>query len=710
MKEIKNEVTRKNLVGKTKVQSPERYDKRLRYSTMSIPEIDEDKLLNFDRLVITVRVGNYTDNLAFDGVMQKLIEIVKKDPKHVINRRAVIRAMNEQVDAVKDVYVRCTCIAPYTQIKLLSGEIADVESLLQRYNNGEDLWVYSVDNKGDFKPGKVTLVQQTGETLELVRVTLDTGECIDTTSDHLYLCRDGSWKQACELSEGQSLMPLYFMKNDKATNGYERVKRNSEHLHYDSVYKVVAEEVLKDDIEAAKRSSGEDSIAIHHIDYNKDNNCPYNLKPMGRQEHYLWHAKTVSDRWKNDPVFREKASSSSRAVAEKINANPTDRMIETRRRNLSKGHWRNQHLSEEERNAQANICRQAITTYWKNMTPEEYAAKCREISERNNDPDNKAKISNACKKYWENLSPEAREARSKKFRGSANPACRLEVRQERCFHTLDYLVASGMDLTESNYNEHRRHSDPKPETVFKDFDDMLNCYNKRRYNHKVVKVEVIKLDTPMPVYDISVDKYHNFYVNAGVILHNCPDFRYRYAYFATKYDYLWGPPENRPSNMTNPKDNIGATCKHLACILSNKKWLVKASSVVNDFIHENYHEILQKYNLSEDDFRYDEQAYYAASVAAAKQAMRRLPPDLLGATNRLYDAENLEQQLFELLDDRGWWISVDNDLDTPNYVRVSKDAKAIDTGEPADAIYTFEVVPAGTRVKLKRVENITENY
>lgn len=298
MKEIKNEVTRKNLVGKTKVQSPERYDKRLRYSTMSIPEIDEDKLLNFDRLVITVRVGNYTDNLAFDGVMQKLIEIVKKDPKHVVNRRAVIRAMNEQVDAVKDVYVRCSC----------------------------------------------------------------------------------------------------------------------------------------------------------------------------------------------------------------------------------------------------------------------------------------------------------------------------------------------------------------------------------------------------------------------------SDFKYRFAYFATKYDYLWGPPENRPSNVTNPKDNIGATCKHLACILSNKKWLVKASSVVNDFIHENYHEILQKYNLSEDDFRYDEQAYYAASVAAAKQAMRRLPPDLLGATNRLYDAENLEQQLFELLDDRGWWISVDSDLDTPNYVRVSKDAKAIDTGEPADAIYTFEVVPAGTRVKLKRVENITENY
>ena len=55
---IINEVSRKNLVGKTKVQSPARYDKRLRYSTMSIPEIDTEKLLKFDLLVIEVKVGN----------------------------------------------------------------------------------------------------------------------------------------------------------------------------------------------------------------------------------------------------------------------------------------------------------------------------------------------------------------------------------------------------------------------------------------------------------------------------------------------------------------------------------------------------------------------------------------------------------------------------------------------------------------------------
>ena len=72
------EVSRKNLVGKTKVGSPERYNKRLRYAAMSTPEIDEDKLLNEDMLVIYVQVGKYTDTVAFAGVIKHFIEIVKQ--------------------------------------------------------------------------------------------------------------------------------------------------------------------------------------------------------------------------------------------------------------------------------------------------------------------------------------------------------------------------------------------------------------------------------------------------------------------------------------------------------------------------------------------------------------------------------------------------------------------------------------------------------
>lgn len=225
-------------------------------------------------------------------------------------------------------------------------------------------------------------------------------------------------------------------------------------------------------------------------------------------------------------------------------------------------------------------------------------------------------------------------------------------------------------------------------------------------------IEIVRADPRHSVTRRAVIKALNEQVDRTdvYVRCSCPDFRYRYAYQAHRHDYLWGPPETRPANMTNPKDNIGAVCKHLVSILSNKKWLVKASSVVNEFIHENYEDILRKYNLTEDEFHFDAAQYRKAATNAAIQSVKQLPPDLLGATNRLYDADKLELQLFELLDHRGWWIAVDSDLDTPNYVRVSKDAKALDGDDASDKVFTFEVIPAGTKVKLKRVESITENY
>ena len=64
----------------------------------------------------------------------------------------------------------------------------------------------------------------------------------------------------------------------------------------------------------------------------------------------------------------------------------------------------------------------------------------------------------------------------------------------------------------------------------------------------------------------------------------CADWRYRYAYWASQNKYKFGEPETRPSDITNPDDAIGATCKHLNLLLSNKRWLTKAASVVNSFI------------------------------------------------------------------------------------------------------------------------------
>lgn len=67
----------------------------------------------------------------------------------------------------------------------------------------------------------------------------------------------------------------------------------------------------------------------------------------------------------------------------------------------------------------------------------------------------------------------------------------------------------------------------------------------------------------------------------------CADFKYRFMYWADKNGYLYGPPDRGTEEfpeITNPDDQLGATCKHLNVLLSNKRWLVKAASVVNALI------------------------------------------------------------------------------------------------------------------------------
>jgi len=83
---------------------------------------------------------------------------------------------------------------------------------------------------------------------------------------------------------------------------------------------------------------------------------------------------------------------------------------------------------------------------------------------------------------------------------------------------------------------------------------------------------------------------------------SCDDFKYRYAYWATYHGYKYGKPETRKADVRNPGDNIGSTCKHLSALLSNKRWLVKTSSIVNDYIKKNLDAFIDEYQIDPDLF------------------------------------------------------------------------------------------------------------
>lgn len=64
----------------------------------------------------------------------------------------------------------------------------------------------------------------------------------------------------------------------------------------------------------------------------------------------------------------------------------------------------------------------------------------------------------------------------------------------------------------------------------------------------------------------------------------CPDFYYRFGYWATKNNIISGDVQLIPSDETNPNDDLGPACKHVLLVLSNTSWLIKVASVINNYI------------------------------------------------------------------------------------------------------------------------------
>jgi len=71
----------------------------------------------------------------------------------------------------------------------------------------------------------------------------------------------------------------------------------------------------------------------------------------------------------------------------------------------------------------------------------------------------------------------------------------------------------------------------------------------------------------------------------------CDDWRYRFAYVASRGGYNGGRPEIRAADITNPNDSKGCGCKHVMNVLDNLDWALKlATSIYNYIIYmqENY--------------------------------------------------------------------------------------------------------------------------
>lgn len=642
MSSILNEDRRSELISRGKSGEREkgdgktRFEKRVKskvantvreYNQINMNSVFKDGILTVIIPVIG-ETSDYKVKIKFGGFLKLLQQETKRLGK--IDLRTITRALLESFNH-DDVYISCSCLHPSTKIKLLDGTEPTVQEMCQRFEAGEKLYCYSVDSQGDFIPGEVEKVWVTGQTTELIEITLDNGEKIQTTPDHLYMLRDGTYLPAAELQEGQSLMPLYF----GSVNGYETIRYNS-HKGCSSTYKMVAAYFKSDEIkEAELRAQPDDSmpykVAIHHKDFDKENNTPENLQVMTAKEHWMYHASLCGP----DRPVSDRAREIARQNAIKRNANPTPAMIEARKKWNEAGRALN--YDPDRRQQQSEIMRKNMTKYYAEWTEEERATRSALVSERTkqkwqegcfdtpafkeaaarrgeflHSSEIEAKAAEGHRKRWKNLSEEEREPYYKIFRQNIKQAqdavrgvpkkestkqrmsqARLNEspekraqRIQRCAYTkiervLRRIVDQKLPLTIESYKQCRDSGDPN---ILNHFSSVEEAVKHFQLNHKVTSICRVRLEVPVDVYDIKMKGEPNFLTSAGVILHNCEDFFYRFSYWATVKNINSGEPQLIPAKITNPTNNKGPGCKHVMLVLSNTVWLLKVASVINNYI------------------------------------------------------------------------------------------------------------------------------
>jgi len=132
------------------------------------------------------------------------------------------------------------CFTKDTKVRLCNGKDLSFENLIKEQKEGKRHWTFAFNP--ETKKIEITEIKNprlTRKNEKIMEVTLDNGEKIKCTLDHLFMLRDGSYRQAKDLKPGDSLMPLYIKsllnkypkvtpeiyEKERTNNGIPRIER-----------------------------------------------------------------------------------------------------------------------------------------------------------------------------------------------------------------------------------------------------------------------------------------------------------------------------------------------------------------------------------------------------------------------------------------------------------------------------------------------------
>ncbi|MFA5313648.1 MAG: ATP-binding protein, partial [Methanomassiliicoccales archaeon] len=435
------------------------------------------------------------------------------------------------------------CFSGDTKIALVDGREISFVDIVEEQNAGMEHFCYTIRNDGKIGVEKIMNPRLTKKGAEVIEVNLDNGQTIVCTPDHKFMLRDGTYKQAVDLKEKDSLMPLYRKKSSTkekgiTINGYEMVfdPKSSSWLFT---------HMISDWYNRWKGVHSEsDGTYCHHSDFNKRNNNPTNLHRLSKEEHLAIHRKNVSKtlhtqstiekcrQIKKQPEFRLAMSQRMKhpQTRDMLSQNAKKQWADPDYKNYMRTKWIDFYNSNQEyREKNAQFLNEAQLTYW--ADPDHRKTQSERVhSYFMRNPQQKVKLADAANKEWSN--PELRDWRSSKTREQWTPEFRTKRRialvktyYDKSIKTLKSFVNDDKTINLGGYDEYRRKTRDKTLLRFDNFcdryfggDDKVALEAVICYNHKVASIKTTH--EKMDVYDIEVPNTHNFALASGVFVHN----------------------------------------------------------------------------------------------------------------------------------------------------------------------------------------------
>ncbi|MDI6769535.1 MAG: DNA topoisomerase (ATP-hydrolyzing) subunit B [Anaerolineales bacterium] len=435
------------------------------------------------------------------------------------------------------------CFSGDTLVALADGRALSFNEIVAEHAAGKEHYCYTIRKDGKIGLERIANPRMTKSQTEVVKVTLDNGEQIVCTPDHRFMLRDGSYREAHQLEAGDSLMPLRRKLSDTnepriTISGYEMVwdPRSDSWLFT---------HILADWYNRWKgfyaREAGDH---CHHMDFDKANNNPTNIRRLTRDEHLALHSQHLEKTLhrpetidkcraiRQQEEFRAKMSQcmsqpemremlSERAKAQWDDADYKAYMIEK---------WREFYETNEDyRQLNTEQLANAQCEYWADEENRQAQAE-RVRTFFANHPDVRATFSERSKQQWQD---EALIAwRREKTRQQWTPEFRLK--RHKALHETYYRktiaalkqfeITPGV-LDTTSYQEYRMKTRDRSLLRYDTFcqryfegDESRLVEAVANYNHRVISVEwpAEKVD----VYDIEVPGTHNFALASGIFVHN----------------------------------------------------------------------------------------------------------------------------------------------------------------------------------------------